>query len=594
MKTKFNQIFVEIFDYYGSTISLNIAGKSKYKNVFNSIIGFGCFCAILIISLVIFLSFIRRDDISIIYNIDRSIVPNNEMSDLPFLFNIYNAYTKPIQFDGLFELSAKMLVYTTVMKANLERAMKVNIINVPLEKCANSSAVMNYKTYLKDVDLTKYYCMKEGYNKTLYSTFGDGINGFSLLNIYVDKCDKKKGGTISIPDNKITPCLPDDVIEKTLSNVYFNMLFLDNQIEHYNQVSPNKYVVRSLTFSVTSYLVKKYYLQFDEIKYNTDEGFIFKEETQKQFFLYKDYLADIFFSPGSHAARKNMAVISLRNSPEVSLYNRSYMKGQRVIADMGGISQAVLIIYKVITLIISRKSSMINIINDLFLFSDDTSSENKVNVDMTRKIDIDNSNNEMIINRGKTHIPILSKKLASSHMLNSVNNSNYLSNNNSNNLIKNDSNNLSNKNSNLTHKSPQKFVTSVKSSFSSKRIKGNDDSRVEKINRVNNINSYRDNVSINSIAKDNSINSITPKSRLGNSNEIAQTNLVTYGEKNLTVIDNPVKKSLFSNKNINIHYDPNENNNNPMNNPVNNLNVNVNYHRNSNPNISDKLSPQIK
>ncbi len=97
------------------------------------------------------------------------------------------------------------------------------------------------------------------FNESLYGNYGSQ-EGFSTLNIYVRKC---MNSTLT---NK-TNCFPEDVIEKKLSQLFFSIGNVENDIDSNNFDNPILEYLKNDNLHLSSLIFKNYFKEMNSIKF---------------------------------------------------------------------------------------------------------------------------------------------------------------------------------------------------------------------------------------------------------------------------------------------------------------------------------------
>ena len=223
------------------------------------------------------------------------------------------------------------------------------------------------------------------FNESLYGNYGSQ-EGFSTLNIYVRKC---MNSTLT---NK-TNCFPEDVIEKKLSQLFFSIGNVENDIDSNNFDNPILEYLKNDNLHLSSLIFKNYFKEMNSIKFLSDNGYFIRDE--EKFISYRTerimesvYKNTLF--PGTFSQ------ITLRCSGKTEIYSRTYLKIPATFANIGGILQAVILIGKSLTYLFS-KNSMINYLIFYFLNFDEISkSIKKENENLDKKLDINLNINSII------------------------------------------------------------------------------------------------------------------------------------------------------------------------------------------------------
>jgi hypothetical protein len=189
-----------------------------------------------------------------------------------------------------------------------------------------------------------------------------------MLAFFLNKCNTKIG----------QKCLNDSYVENTLANTVLSIVYTSHSINHYNVTKPNEVKFETTRFQMSSTLIKKHNLNLRQVIYETDYGILFEDRQKESFYTYFSQTVDVSLKPeGLPTIGPNIGCVAMKNADSISFYNRNYIKIQAVMANIGGIIKAVMIICKIITNLLTRKMIYLDIANRIFYFNfNDTNSIN--------------------------------------------------------------------------------------------------------------------------------------------------------------------------------------------------------------------------
>lgn len=179
-----------------------------------------------------------------------------------------------------------------------------------------------------------FFCVPASQIKGLgmYKTYGE--EGFKVFNFQLFPC---KNNTNS---NGVT-CKPQEVIDNYLSSAYLSTYFTDYSINTNNFTNPyTKYFKNEFT-AVSSGSFTAFILYFQHYFVNSDNGFFFQEEDAKR-------IPKFEMSKSSYSAKPNSSGLFLEFSLQLksnkTTFYRKYIKMQELMAQIGGITNLLLII----------------------------------------------------------------------------------------------------------------------------------------------------------------------------------------------------------------------------------------------------------
>ncbi len=349
--------FINIFDFSNDHITQNIRDNKTYKSCFNAILGLSMVLSIICIFLLIIIQFLNGNDFTLVYAIDKSAIPYNNFTDMPLLFNLLNVRGQPIDPEGVFSLNMN---YRNVFFNSTKGKLQAEMYPIPYAKCDPSTFPDKYIHQYEERVLPQFNCMDNSVDKTLINVFGDMKYGHSFFFIDIIKCT----------NNTNTLCKPSEEIDKILTSTYLGLRIPSNQIDNYKSDKPYSLDITSLNFPITSKLIKSYHLKFDHITYQIDNGLVFNNIKKYDFYTYEGYDLDVNLGVEDDRRGNVIGTIYFENSKGTRRHNKIYMKIQRLFAELGGITNSLIVLYKIFIFIFSRKSKSLMFINSLIEFED--------------------------------------------------------------------------------------------------------------------------------------------------------------------------------------------------------------------------------
>lgn len=225
-----NNLFINLFDIYGKEIRLNVSGREKVKTLGGSIIGFLTLLSISAYLVYQLIYILDKNSISLIYNETSSNLPVNDFSNIPIMFKVVDVAGKKIPSEGLYSIEPYKISYIVEkdIKNNTNSYTKFSPIKI--EPCDRDKHLGIYRDLFGNINVEEYVCIPPAkYNLTLFSTFGDLVNGFSEIIIYVTKCSNT-----SITSNSPQICLEENKIMKRLTEIFFVFAHVGYQLDNFN------------------------------------------------------------------------------------------------------------------------------------------------------------------------------------------------------------------------------------------------------------------------------------------------------------------------------------------------------------------------
>ena len=336
-------------------LTINDKGETRYKNLLG---GFLSFIYIIIsVSVITFCIYrlLNKDDLHVIYSIERDEFINFTYSNkLPIMVRLSDYYRRALKTEKLYNISLKIWYN---FYNNTLNDYTINVYDdIILEQCDINKHFGDYKKYFEKIkNINTYYCPLERLpNQTIFGIYGDNSN-FSFYYYYFSKCSNNN-------------CYTEEEINKTLSNAYLDLIFVDYSINNLNKKQPNQLLIKSERIMTSSMVYKRINLYFRQIKYITDNG-IFINKKKKDYFHQLDSIRfdtdirDIYHSEEP----KTFLTLSISNASEISVYNRYYLKFQDYLANICGIIKALNLFFHFINYNFAKNSYYIRIIKDFLI-----------------------------------------------------------------------------------------------------------------------------------------------------------------------------------------------------------------------------------
>ena len=350
---------IEIFDIYGKSYNFYIFSNEKYKSKIGSFFGFLSILAMLSISIFFILQLFNRSIIFVISNDDATMIPINNLTNTPIMLGLSDSKAEFINADKLYNWSANMLYYINKVGEDGLNNLTFSYVNIELEKCDPQKHFTNYEGYFSIYNFSYFYCFTpEKVNMTIFGKFGDSVNGWSMLEINILECD-----------SSYQDCYNQSYINSQLFSSYASIIYISNVIDNSNTTQPNKIKLQSTVLSINSLLKKTYNYYLRQNIYQSDFGYVFQEFESTTFYTYDYYTEDVNF--GAYYVGGNLGEISIRNSETISLYYRTFTKAQTVLANIGGIIKAIMILANIFVDFLTRRLDLNDIYNSIYLIKNE-------------------------------------------------------------------------------------------------------------------------------------------------------------------------------------------------------------------------------
>jgi len=352
---------MNFFDIISFKPDMKINGNSRYITNLGKGVSIMCLFSIIILSGFIILDVLTRKTYTIITSLDSREIPNIKINQSQIAmvlidatgneFNEYNRYFNFMVKFWKIEIPNNYQQNTSDYKQTF--LPKNTIINLPLKNCSS----LNYTKFSSFYEtFSKVYfsgvCIDfSNFNETLSGKYG-GVDGYSTLNIYIRKCIN------STAANK-TDCFPENVIDQKLSQIFFNLVGIDNDIDSSNYGNPILQFYQNELLPLSSTIFKNYFKDINVVKFNSNNGYIF--DTIDKFETYRSdkILESVDLRGKNTLFPGTFSQITYRCSGKTEIHYRNYIKIPATFAYIGGILQVILLIGQGLVYLYS-KNSMLN------------------------------------------------------------------------------------------------------------------------------------------------------------------------------------------------------------------------------------------
>ncbi len=263
-------------DIIGSLPTLRVKSETQYKTPLGGILSIITISAIIGLSGYFIFETLNRDRMNVIYTDKKNINP---------VFNLFNTF---IMFD--------MVDYKTHIHPNFLSILTPRFL-------LKSWVTDEQKTYEQSVPINSR-CEKDyetiwpqfaGLNKVPYQQFcfdHTKINiskfdltpfalpeGYSYANLQLWRCDNKTSPV---------PCAPQEEIDSFLKFSYMGLRAVNYAIENDNITHVNQPFTETMVFEFSTDLYRRYDIEFNNIEYTTDMGYVFEKLKKKKFAIIGD------------------------------------------------------------------------------------------------------------------------------------------------------------------------------------------------------------------------------------------------------------------------------------------------------------------
>ncbi len=347
---------------------MKVKGRSRFITTFGKLISFCCIILILVLSVLITIDVITRKGFSVIYNLDNREIPSIKINQSQIALLLIDALGNEItEHDRYFNFMVKFWKvevpnnYSQNTNDYKQTYLPRNIVtDLPLRNCSR----MNYTKFSSFYEtFSKVYfsgvCIDfSNLTDSLFGKYG-GVEGYSTLNIYIRKC---LNSTIA---NK-TNCFPEDVIDKKLSQVFFNLVGIENDVDSNNFTNPVLEFYKNDLLPLSSTIFKNIYKDINSVKFNSNNGFLFNNDLSYESYRTDRILESVDLRGKNTLIPGTFSQITFRCSGKTEIFLRSYLKLSAIFAYVGGILQAIILIGKSLVFLYSKNSMVYYLIYHIF------------------------------------------------------------------------------------------------------------------------------------------------------------------------------------------------------------------------------------
>ena len=262
-------------------------------------------------------------------SVEESILP---LSDLPMVMYLHNRGTL-MNLNPQFRKAVNIRAELKISVPQGETSIQLEIHQIPIISC--SSVQLNEKAEAvlveRKLDKRAFLCLDLTALKTPEEQKSLRNNAGTIrsryLEIIITKCNKKIDPTC------------DDFLEKSLPNFSFSAMLPDYQLDISDYNSPLTYIFKASNAAINKDFNAAQLLSMENNELNSDVGWLFNSvETTNYFTQGKERFT---FGPYSEIDRElHRLMIDAPNV--IKKYNRSYVKLQEVIANVGGFMKALM------------------------------------------------------------------------------------------------------------------------------------------------------------------------------------------------------------------------------------------------------------
>lgn len=349
--------FTDYFDLLSEKPELKINGNSRFHSYFGNFIGILLFVFTFIVTIIFINDIFKKKKYSIIYNVDNRQDPDISLNTKYIGLLITDLLGKEIpNYSRVYEIKAKFWQFnlTKAFQSNgtLEYISATEINQISCQKAYPHLINMNNQDTFKYAGLLIKSAVCLDLSDTyvnFYGKYGTSFNGFSMINIYLNKC---------VNTTTKTDCYPNEMIENILSHNSLSILTSDYDINPDLIDSPLQEYIKLEQIIISSTIFKNFYKEYNKIIFDDDIGLI--ADNMRKLTGYRsdsiyesvDLRGDNTLYPGTFNQ------VSIRCSGKTEIYLRSFAKLQNAFANISGVVQVIYYVIRVLIYFWSKNSML--------------------------------------------------------------------------------------------------------------------------------------------------------------------------------------------------------------------------------------------
>jgi hypothetical protein len=310
-------------DQLGSTPDLLFSGKKRFNTLVGTLMTIVCYLASLGVAFYIIQDWIFHSKPTVCINFGSELKESVDISSYPFAFVIMSDMLQPLpDSDRIYSVEP---IYRD--------ATSKETYSYPLQKCDPDKHFGKYKSLFSNISyLANHYCIPANQSKAdLRGSYGSANE--LQINIDFTKCiNGTNNDAIGTYRTNVSNCQSAGELEKSLNEVYIQVLFIDTEINNDND-EPRTSVLKKMVLPASSSLFKRYFLYHKLAEHTTDKALVGKDLHSIHFHQYdfKDISLDF-----SQNFKKKFAQVTITLSENKIYFYRTYVKIQQIIASVGG------------------------------------------------------------------------------------------------------------------------------------------------------------------------------------------------------------------------------------------------------------------
>jgi hypothetical protein len=358
--------FIKEIDFTGPSPMFYTNSQSSFKTFFGGILSIITFILMLAIGLYFTILTVTRANYSILYN--EIVNKDNYLNlneDNPLIIGMFSKAGNPLTSDYL---SFKATYHSLI-------GLNLTVTKIDMFPCTDDLISSKFRSMVPEKYqplMPFFWCIhpSDYNNRPLFGVHGQPTEmGFFMIHTIL--C---RNGTSDVI------CSNQTAIDHETQSSFLTFAFKDHQMDHSSVDTPGKPYFKSFSFGMNPSLFYKYIFRYRNIDYSSDLNLLLSSSTVKHYFTMEDNFLNVIsltedvIYPGTIGT----SLVSL--SEKKPTYLRIYEKIQDLLANLGGVMKAILIVNSILQKVFLDKLFSEYLIN--YLYSFDSNGNN----DETKKL----------------------------------------------------------------------------------------------------------------------------------------------------------------------------------------------------------------
>jgi hypothetical protein len=362
---------IRSIDFFGVKPKFTIDNSNKYKTIIGGILS-------ILIAILIFTGFFHFGR-ELVDKINPTVIssafyqPNpdeyalNE-DNFGFFIGIQNSNFEYYIDPTYVSLSMNYVIFTRKI-TNGEVEWNPTSRDLKPEPCQLGKHFPKFQKEFSGLPLSDLFCANPDEIKNVSLAGNWGEDNFNYISIQVTPCKNSTESDII--------CRTKDEIQTYLSGGFFVVNHVDTLFEPKVYENPRKYFRKNFYTTMSNKYYKEITFNFKNVEYNTDQGFLM-EDVKQEYFLQSDNIRELYDFRSDVSGTILDCVFRMSNQKDI--YNRQYIKIQDVIAKVGGLVKALLLIVQIAYSNFSKVGYYFFLGENLFEMSDSENKDANLNV----------------------------------------------------------------------------------------------------------------------------------------------------------------------------------------------------------------------